>query len=51
MSIPNSGICDFNIDCDGAEDELNCQQDGRFYCQEGNPLFVHQKNVRVYPAW
>ena len=44
-SIPESKVCDFIIDCTDAEDERNCHGDGRFYCNDGSPIFVRGKKV------
>ena len=46
MSIPNTAVCDFNINCDNGEDEQNCDNDTRFHCLEGNPTFVSE--IKVY---
>ena len=45
VSIMETEVCDFNINCDSAEDERNCKDDGRFYCMQGEPLFVKSNKV------
>ena len=45
VSIDESAVCDFIINCDHAEDEMNCGNDGRFYCMQGEPLFVKSQKV------
>ncbi|XP_078493335.1 G-protein coupled receptor GRL101-like [Ciona intestinalis] len=39
VSIDYLYVCDYNINCDNGEDEMDCQ-DGRFYCENKDPLFV-----------
>ena len=46
VSIMETEVCDFNIDCDDAKDERDCTDDGRFYCMQGEPLFVKRNKVR-----
>jgi len=45
VSIDKTQICDGQINCDNAEDEIDCGQDGRYYCQEGDVLFVSNEKI------
>jgi len=45
ISIDKNLICDYIINCDNGEDEMNCTDDGRFYCENGIPLFVRSYQV------
>ena len=46
VSIDKKFLCDLVINCDNAEDEMNCTEDDRFYCESGTPLFVRRNQVR-----
>ena len=50
VSINSSSICDFILNCDNGEDEVNCTDDERFYCESGIPLFVRRRQVKKYLA-
>ena len=47
ISVASELVCDFIINCDNGEDEMNCT-DGRFYCESGNPLFVRERKVSYF---
>ena len=38
-------MCDGQINCENADDEKDCPDDGRFYCEEGDVLFVTKEKV------
>lgn len=45
VNIEKSLVCDGSIACDNRNDEQNCTNDGRFYCESGKPLFVIERKV------
>lgn len=44
VSISLDSVCDLSITCDDETDEMNCTDD-RFYCENGEPLFVRFRQV------
>ena len=51
ISIENSLVCDFMLNCDYGEDEMSCDDDGRFYCESGTPLFVRRQQVNSFSLY
>ena len=45
VSIEKNLVCDLIMNCDNAEDEINCTEDRRFYCESGTPLFITEFQV------
>ena len=44
-------MCDGQINCENADDEKDCPDDGRFYCEEGDVLFVTKEKVDYCINW
>ncbi|XP_039257513.2 uncharacterized protein LOC120334123 isoform X1 [Styela clava] len=45
ISIDSRNLCDFSKNCDNETDEMNCTDD-RFYCENGQPLYVMNSQKR-----